>query len=77
MTAIDLHQHLWPASFVEALRGRVSAPTLDGTMLTTSEGSFELDLGVHDPEQRAEALDRDGIAHPRRLSTPFRQSLPR
>ena len=30
-------------------------------MLTTPEGSLELDLGVHDPEQRAEALDRDGI----------------
>ena len=61
MTSVDLHQHLWPASFVGALRGRASAPTLDGSVLTTSEGSFELDLGVHDPEQRAEALDRDGI----------------
>ena len=30
-------------------------------MLTTPEGSFELDLGVHDPERRTEALDRDGI----------------
>ena len=61
MTAVDLHQHLWPASFVDALRARAAAPTLDGSVLTTPEGSFELDLGVHDPEQRIAALDRDGI----------------
>lgn len=61
MTAVDLHQHLWPAAFVDALRARASAPMLDGTVLTTPEGSSGLDLGVHDPEQRIEALDRDGI----------------
>ncbi len=61
MTTVDLHQHLLPGSFVDALRARTLAPALDGTVLTTPEGAFELDLGVHDPVQRIEALDRDGI----------------
>ena len=61
MTTVDLHQHIWPAPFVEALRARTAAPSLDGAVLTTPEGAFELDLGIHDPERRIEALDRDGI----------------
>ena len=61
MKAVDIHQHLLPASFVDALRARASAPKLDGSVLTTPEGSFELDLDVHDPGRRAESLDRDGI----------------
>jgi hypothetical protein len=61
VTAVDLHQHLWPASFVDALRARAAAPMLDGAVLTTPEGTSTVDLGVHDPERRLEALDRDGI----------------
>jgi hypothetical protein len=61
MTRFDLHQHLWPATFVEALRARTAAPALDGAVLTTPEGTFEVDLGDHDPESRIAALDRDGI----------------
>ena len=57
----DVHQHLWPASFLDLLRQRSAAPSLDGSELTTPEGVFRLDLRVHDPEQRLAALDGDGI----------------
>jgi 6-methylsalicylate decarboxylase len=57
----DVHQHLWPSSFVEALRGRTAPPALHGSELVTREGSFALDLAVHDPEARIALLDRDGI----------------
>jgi 6-methylsalicylate decarboxylase len=58
---VDLHQHLWPESFCEMLRERRVAPYLRGSELVTGEGSFTLDLGIHDPEQRLRILDRDGI----------------
>lgn len=61
MTSFDLHQHLWPRGFVEALRSRSAPPLVRGSTLTTAEGSFELDLRAHDPEHRLAALDRDGI----------------
>jgi len=61
MTKFDVHQHLWPASFVEALRARASAPCLEGDELVTCEGRFRVTLRDHEPEQRVRALDRDGI----------------
>jgi 6-methylsalicylate decarboxylase len=57
----DLHQHLWPAAFCELLRERSVAPYLRGSELVTAEGSFTLDLTIHDPEQRLRMLDRDEI----------------
>ena len=35
MTTYDVHQHLWPESFVAALRERTAPPFLDGGELTT------------------------------------------
>ncbi len=61
MTTFDIHQHLWPPAFLDALRARNETPTLDGNVLTTPEGSFLLDLQAHDPEHRVAALDHDGI----------------
>jgi hypothetical protein len=61
VTSFDLHQHLWPTGFVEALRGRSTPPLVRGSTLTTTEGSFDLDQRAHDPEHRLAALDRDGI----------------
>jgi 6-methylsalicylate decarboxylase len=61
MTTFDVHQHLWPAPFVEALRARASAPRLDGDDLVTCEGRFRLALADHDAGRRVRALDRDGI----------------
>jgi predicted TIM-barrel fold metal-dependent hydrolase len=61
VTTFDLHQHLWPPAFVDALRARTEPPALDGNVLTTPEGTVEIDLRLHDPERRLEALDRDRI----------------
>jgi hypothetical protein len=61
VTAIDLHQHLWPAGFVSALRARTSAPCIAGDQLVTVEGRYAFDAAVHDPERRVTALDGDGI----------------
>lgn len=61
MTTFDLHQHLWPGSFLEALRSRAVPPSLDGDVLTTAEGRFAIDLAQHDLARRLETLDRAGI----------------
>jgi hypothetical protein len=61
MTSFDLHQHLWPEPFVAALRSRSGWPTLDGSVLTTAEGRFEIDLSEHDPDRRVTRLDDDEI----------------
>jgi 6-methylsalicylate decarboxylase len=61
MTTFDLHQHLWPEAFAAALRGRAKPPRLVRNELTTAEGSFAVDLHVHDAEARLQTLDRDGV----------------
>ena len=61
MTTYDVHQHLWPPAFLDALRARSSPPLLDGDELVTREGRYAIDLGDHDPHARLRALDRDRI----------------
>jgi predicted TIM-barrel fold metal-dependent hydrolase len=61
MPTYDLHQHLWPDSVVEVLRGRSSAPRLDGSLLVLDEGSFETDLDAHRLDRRVAELDTNGI----------------
>jgi hypothetical protein len=61
MAVVDIHQHLWPAPFVEALNRRTRPPRLDGSTLELVEGSYQVDLAAHDAETRVAALDRDGI----------------
>ena len=61
MTTYDIHQHLWPESFLERLAARTTPPSLDADVLTTVEGRFPIDLGDHRLESRVAALDRDGI----------------
>ena len=58
--ATDVHQHLLPSSFIEALRRRTAPPKITGTELETSEGRFAFDPGDHDPQSRLAALDRQG-----------------
>jgi 6-methylsalicylate decarboxylase len=58
VAAVDVHQHLWPQAFVEALTRRTSPPRLRGLVLEIGEGSFELDLGAHELERRLAELDR-------------------
>jgi hypothetical protein len=61
VTTFDVHQHLWPASFVETLRSRTTAPRLDGDELVTCEGRFQVTLADHEPDERVRTLDRDEI----------------
>jgi predicted TIM-barrel fold metal-dependent hydrolase len=58
---VDVHQHLWPPVFVDALRSRRAAPLVRGPELVTPEGAFPFDAQSHDPEARIALLDRDGI----------------
>jgi hypothetical protein len=61
VTTYDVHQHLWPESFVAALRARDAPPFIDGDAITTQEGRFEVDLAAHDVAARLRVLDRDEI----------------
>jgi len=61
MATYDVHHHLWPASFVAALRTRTTRPLISRDELVTIEGRFPVDLTAHEPDARIRALDRDGI----------------
>lgn len=57
----DLHQHLWPEPFLEALRERRSGPRLDGWELhVPGERTYAIDPAGHDPEARAALALQDG-----------------
>ncbi len=58
---VDVHQHLWPPPFVEALRRRTRPPRLEGSTLALAEGSYEIDLAAHDLAVRLGVLDRVGV----------------
>ena len=58
---MDVHQHLLPSSFIEALRRRKAPPRIIGDELETSEGRFSFDPGEHDPQLRLAALDRHEV----------------
>src|SRR4051794_27302033 len=65
---IDVHQHVWPEPFLEALRLRRQAPRLDGwTLVLAEEERYAVDAAAHDPQARAaravaEGLDVVGVA---------------
>jgi hypothetical protein len=62
MHAIDLHQHLWPATFTELLRRRTRAPYLRGWQLVTDgEPPYEIHPGGHDVDRRVDQDRRAGI----------------
>jgi len=51
---IDIHQHLWPAPFLAALRARSTPPRLDGWILhLPGERPYAIDPAHHDVELRA------------------------
>jgi hypothetical protein len=55
VSAVDLHQHLWPEPFVELLRRRTRAPYLRGwALVTEGEPAFEVRSEDHDVERRLE-----------------------
>ena len=57
---MDVHQHLLPGAFVEALRRRREPPRIVGGELETAEGRFAFDPAEHELESRLAALDREG-----------------
>ena len=56
---VDVHQHLWPKSLLEALRRRRRAPRMVGwTLVLDGEPEFAVDPADHDVARRqAQALD--------------------
>jgi hypothetical protein len=59
---VDIHQHLWSASLVEALRRRTVPPRLDGwTLELPGEPAHVVDPGDHDPDARAAVAAADGV----------------
>jgi len=55
----DVHQHLWPEPFVDALRARTRPPRLhDWVLETAGEPAFTVDAAGHDADTRRR-LDRD------------------
>jgi hypothetical protein len=57
---IDVHQHLWPAPFLAALRARHTPPRLEGWELHLPGGrSYRVDPAHHDVEARAAQAHED------------------
>ncbi|MEP7090352.1 MAG: amidohydrolase, partial [Nocardioidaceae bacterium] len=62
-SAVDLHQHLWPASLVDRLRARTRAPYLRGwTLHTLGEAPYEVEPEHHDVAARIAQDQTDGVA---------------
>jgi hypothetical protein len=62
---VDLHQHLWPGPFLDALRARRELPRLSGwTLELPGAAPFEVDPAAHDVARRAAAAEDDlvGVA---------------
>ncbi|HEV7934277.1 MAG TPA: amidohydrolase family protein [Actinomadura sp.] len=73
MTGVDVHQHLWSTSFVEALRRRREPPFLDGwTLHLDNEPPYAVLPGDHDLAARTELVRADGLGRALvSLSTPL------
>ena len=62
MAATDIHQHLWPESFLAALSARTEPPLLRGRSLElVGAPAWELDVESHELESRLALLDRCGL----------------
>jgi hypothetical protein len=60
--ATDVHQHLWGAAFIDALRGRTTPPRLDGwTLHIAGEAPYDVDPADHDLAARAALAAADGF----------------
>jgi hypothetical protein len=59
---VDIHQHLWPESLIDALRARSAPPCLRGwTLELAGEDEYAVDPGAHDADGRAELARSDGL----------------
>jgi hypothetical protein len=63
VTSTDIHQHLWPPSFLSALSARSRPPRLNGRELEL-DGTpvWQLDVESHDLDTRLALMDRLGLA---------------
>jgi 6-methylsalicylate decarboxylase len=60
--AVDVHQHLWPAELIGALRARRTPPRLRGwTLELAGEPDYAVDAAGHDVEARAAQAADDGL----------------
>jgi len=60
--ATDVHQHVWPAPLLEALRRRRAAPRLTGwTLELPGEPDYEIDPSDHDVAVRVRQASADGL----------------
>ncbi|MGI5130620.1 amidohydrolase [Pseudonocardia sp. CA-107938] len=58
----DVHQHVWPASLIDALRARRRPPYLDGwTLHLAGEPPYAVDPADHDPALRADRVTAAGF----------------
>jgi 6-methylsalicylate decarboxylase len=61
--AIDVHQHIWPSTLIEALRARSHPPRMRGwTLELAGEPDYLVPPEAHDPEARAAQARADGLA---------------
>jgi hypothetical protein len=65
-TAIDIHQHLWPESLLQALSRRREPPMLvrragAWSLRLAGEPEAPVDLADHDPGRRAAIAEADGL----------------
>lgn len=59
---IDIHQHLWPAALLDALRARRSAPYLRGwTLHTDHEPPYDVDPAAHALDKRVARESDQGV----------------
>lgn len=70
---IDVHQHLWPAEFVDRLRARTEPPYLAGwTLHTPGEAPYDVDPAAHAVDKRvAQELDEGTSLVGLSLSSPL------
>jgi hypothetical protein len=62
MVATDVHQHVWGAGFIDALRRRRSTPRLDGwTLHLDGEAPYDVDPADHDLSARVDLAASDGF----------------
>ncbi len=58
----DVHQHVWPAPLLQALRDRAEPPRLRGwTLQLAGEPDYAVDPADHDIAARAELARADGV----------------
>jgi 6-methylsalicylate decarboxylase len=61
-TTTDVHQHLWPAELIDALRRRSAPPRLRGwTLELTGEPKYRVDPRHHDVRARRQTAIDDGL----------------